>query len=225
MILLALETSTLMGSIALVADGKLIAENHTGIRQTYSELLLPLIDQLLRTSGISIEEIDAFAVAQGPGSFTALRIGMSVTMGLARAANKQLIPVPSLDGLAYNICCSKHLLCPLLDARRGEVYTALYDSRAGGGVQRLTPYRVIRPDKLMEDITETVVFLGDGAVLYRELLVERLQERALFAPLHLIYPRASAIAALAWQRLIGGAMAKDDAVSPLYVRTPDAEIR
>jgi len=223
--LLALETSTLMGSIALVSDGKLISEYQTGIMQTYSELLLPLIDQVLRASGVTIEEIDTFAVAQGPGSFTALRIGMSVIMGLALARHKQVVPVPSLDGLAYNVCCSRHLMCPLLDARKGEVYGALYKGSADTMLQRLTPYMVTRPDKLIEDITETVVFLGDGTTLYKDLLVDKLQEKALFAPLHLSHPRASAIAALALQKMSGHVSSATENIAPLYVRHPDAEAK
>lgn len=223
--LLALETSTLMGSLALVADGRLVSEYQTLLRQTYSEMLIPLIDHVLRTAGVSIEEIDTFAVAQGPGSFTALRIGMSVIMGLALATRKQIVSVPSLDGLAYNVNSSSHVICPLLDARRGEVYGALYRAAGDAHLERLTPYTVTRPDKLIRGISGQVVFLGDGAALYKDLLRQELKENALFAPLHLSHPRASSIAVLALQRLSAPGSAGSEHIAPLYVRPFDAETK
>jgi tRNA threonylcarbamoyladenosine biosynthesis protein TsaB len=226
MILLALETSTRMGSIALLSDGTLLSEYQTGIRPTYSEMLLPLIEQVLHTSGIATGEIDVFAVAQGPGSFTALRIGMSVIMGLSIATNRKIVSVPSLDGLAYNACCSSHLVCPMLDARRGEVYYAFYRHDERGRLQRITPYRVAAPERIMSEIDETVVLLGDGSAMYRDRFINGLGERAWIAPGHLHYPRASAIGAIALQRLSDCPDdAAHDTILPLYVRPPDAEAK
>jgi tRNA threonylcarbamoyladenosine biosynthesis protein TsaB len=224
--LLALETSTRMGSIALLTDGRLIAEFQTGIRPSYSEMLLPLIEQVLHTAGMDIRDIDLLAVAQGPGSFTALRIGMSVVIGLAIATHKKIVSVPSLDGLAYNAYGSSHLICPMLDARRGELYYACYRFAGRGRLQRLTPYGVAPPERILSEIDETVVLLGDGVALYGDRFVDALGERARVAPAHLQYPRAAAIGALALQRLNDAHdEAAQELIMPLYVRAPDAEAK
>lgn len=224
--LLALETSTRMGSIALLSDGRLLSEFQTGIRPSYSEMLLPLIEQVLHTAGMAIRDIDLFAVARGPGSFTALRIGMSVMIGLAIAARKKIVSVPSLDGLAYNAYGSGHLICPMLDARRGELYYACYRFAERGRLQRVTPYGVAPPERILADIDETVVLLGDGIALYGDRFADALGERACVAPIHLHYPRAAAIGALALQRLNDAPHdAAQEAIMPLYVRPPDAEAK
>jgi len=226
MMVLALETSTRMGSIALLSEGGLIAEYQLGVITSYSEMLLPVIDRFLHDSGITMKAIDIFAVAQGPGSFTALRMGMSVILGLSIATQKNIIPVPSLDGLAYNAGACDHVICPMLDARRGEVYYALYHRDSGRRLKRITPYRVAAPERVLQSIEDKAVLLGDGFMLYRDLFVTALQERAVIAPEHLHYPRASAIGALAMQQfreqphegLYQGVM-------PLYVRPPDAQAK
>jgi tRNA threonylcarbamoyladenosine biosynthesis protein TsaB len=215
-----------MGSIALLSDGRLISEFQTGIRPSYSEMLLPLIEQVLHTAGMAMRDIDLLAVSQGPGSFTALRIGMSVVIGLAIATHKKIVSVPSLDGLAYNAYGSSHLICPMLDARRGELYYACYRFVERGRLQRVTPYGVGPPERILADIDETVVLLGDGIAAYGDRFVDALGERARIAPAHLQYPRAAAIGALALQRL---SETHDDvaqeSIIPLYVRAPDAEAK
>lgn len=222
--LLALETSTRMGSIALLSGGSLIAEFQTGITPTYSAMMLPLIEQVLQAAGMAINDIDILAVAQGPGSFTSLRIGMSIALGLSIAAEIKTIPVPSLDGLAYNAYCCGHLVCPMIDARRGEIYYALYRFAERGRLQRITPYGVAPPERIAGEIDETVVLLGEGAAAYSGRLVGALGEKARVAPPHLHYPRASAIGAIALQRL---SEPRHDAapIMPLYVRPPDAEAK
>lgn len=224
--LLALETSTRMGSIALLSDGRLLSECQTGISPSYSEMLLPLVDQVLHTAGMTIRDIDLLAVAQGPGSFTALRIGMSVVIGLAIATHKKIVSVPSLDGLAYNAYGSSHLICPMLDARRGELYYACYRFAGQGRLQRVTPYGVAPPERILADIDETVVLLGDGIAAHGDRFVDALGERARVAPAHLRYPRAAAIGALALQHLSDTrGDAAQDTITPLYVRAPDAEAK
>ena len=223
--LLAIETSTMMSSIALIDENKLLAENQIEIKSTYSDALFPLIEHILKSVKVSIKEVDAFALAQGPGSFTALRIGISVIKGLALATNKPLIAIPSLDGLAHNICFTKLLICPLLDARKDEVYTAFYKREDLHLLKKLTPDRVIVPEKLLDEIREDVVFLGGGSDLYRNLIVKKLKEKVLFAPLHLKYPRASTIAQLALEKLKNNEIMNIESISPVYVRAPEAEIK
>jgi len=185
--LLAIETSTMIGSVALTDDNELLAEYQIGIRATYSDILFPAIDHILKSANVSIQEVDAFALAQGPGSFTALRIGISVIKGLALANNKPVIAIPSLDALAHNMCFSDILICPLIDARRDEVYTAFYKREDGHTLKKLTPDRAIVPEILLDEIREEVVFLGDGTDLYKDLIVRKLKEKVLFSPLHLKY--------------------------------------
>jgi len=222
--LLALDTSTRTGSIALLSEGRLVTEYQTGIRPTYSEMLLPLIEQVLHTAGMAIGDMDMFAVAQGPGSFTALRIGMSIITGLSIATNKKIVSVPSLDGLAYNAYCSSHLICPMLDARRGEIYYAFYRFDDQGRLQRISPCRVAAPERVINEINETVVLLGDGIALYGDRFVDSLGAKARIAPAHFHYPRASAIGVLAMQQLSDYPdAAAHETIAPLYVRPPDAE--
>jgi tRNA threonylcarbamoyladenosine biosynthesis protein TsaB len=134
--------------------------------------------------------------------------------------------VPSLDGLAYNAYGSSHLICPMLDARRGELYYACYRFVERGRLQRVTPYGVGPPERILADIDETVVLLGDGIAAYGDRFVDTLGDRACIAPAHLQYPRAAAIGALALQRL---SETHDDvaqeSIIPLYVRAPDAEAK
>lgn len=223
---LALETSTKMASIALTNDDSLIAEYQILLGRSYSEMLLPAIEYLLQNSDTSVHDIDAFALAQGPGSFTSLRIGMSVVKGLSMGVKVPVVPIPSLDGLAHNVCYASHLVCPLIDARKGEVYAAFYKKTDSSQLTKIRSDRSLRPEHLLDEISEDVVFLGDGSNLYRELIVERLKGKAHFAPLHLMYPRASVIAQLAFQKIENNSMVPERALlTPLYIRFPEAEIK
>ncbi|MCK5011604.1 MAG: tRNA (adenosine(37)-N6)-threonylcarbamoyltransferase complex dimerization subunit type 1 TsaB [Deltaproteobacteria bacterium] len=223
--LLAIETSTMIGSVALTDDNELLAEYQIGIKATYSDTLFPMIDHILKNANVSIQEVDAFALAKGPGSFTSLRIGISVIKGLALANNKPVIAIPSLDALAHNMCFSNMLICPLIDARRDEVYTAFYKREEGHTLKKLTPDRAIVPEILLDEIREEVVFLGDGTDLYKDLIIRKLKEKALFSPLHLKYPRASAIAQLAFKKLNVNEVSDIEVMTPLYVRPPEAETK
>ncbi len=223
--LLAIETSSMIGSVAITDDNKLLAEYQIGIKATYSDTLFPLIDYLLKSANVSIQEVDAFALAQGPGSFTALRIGITVIKGLALATNKPVIAIPSLDGLAHNMCFSNMLICPLFDARKDEVYTAFYRREDGHALKKLTPDRAIVPEILLDEIREEVVFLGDATDLYKDLILRKLKEKVLFSPLHLKYPRASAIAQLAFKKFKANEMSDIEVMTPLYVRPPEAETK
>ena len=164
-------------------------------------------------------------LAQGPGSFTALRIGISVIKGLAIATNKPVIAIPSLDGLAHNMCFSNMLVCPLIDARKDEVYAAFYKREDGDTLKKLTPERAIAPDILLDEIREKVVFLGDGTDRYKDLIIRKLNENVFFSPLHLKHPRASSIAQLAYRKLNVNEISDIDVMTPIYIRQPEAEIK
>ena len=223
--LLSLETSTKMGSIAITDNTQLLGEFQIAIKDTFSEMLLPTIDYVLKSTKTAIQDVDAFALAQGPGSFTSLRIGMSVVKGLALKNKVPIIPIPTLDGLASNLSYSHLLICPLIDARKGEVYTAFYKKQSNHSLGKLSDDRVIAPEKLIDEIDEETVFLGDGSILYGDLIREKLREKAHFAPLNLLYPRATAISSLALQVIKEDQVPpQSDLFRPLYVRPPEAEV-
>ena len=129
--ILALDSSGLVASVAVAeADGKeeqLIAEYTVNYKKTHSQTLLPMLDEVAKMTELDMESIDAIAVAAGPGSFTGLRIGSATAKGLGLALNKPLIAVPTLEGLAYNLCGTEAVVCPIMDARRGQVYTVIYE--------------------------------------------------------------------------------------------------
>ena len=206
-----------MVASAAVMDGqKLLAEYIVNHKRTHSEQLMPIIEKVLESSGTSIRDIDAIAVASGPGSFTGLRIGAATAKGLAHARGIEIVGVPTLDGLAFN---------PIMDARRNQVYTALYKWEAGG-FYKLMPHCAIALSELLEELKrreERVVFLGDGVPVHRETIKEELGERAEFAPKNADRQRASSIAELALQALERGEGQDAEAFVPFYLRKSQAE--
>ncbi len=224
--LLALDTSTMLGSIALSNRDILLAEYHVRITTTYSDTFFLLIDHLLHSAHLTVNDLDGYVVAMGPGSFTALRIGISIIKGLSMATNKPVIGVPSLDGLANNICTNRDVVvCPLIDARRGEVYTALYKGERGKTLRKITTEKVVKLLTFLKEINQETIFLGDGVDLYGATIYEILKEKSILAPLHLRYPKASSIIQLALPKFKRGEYMKNEKIAPLYVRPPEAELK
>ncbi len=215
----------MMGSVALVEDDRVISEFSLNLQTTHSQRLLPTIVQLLESSDCPIELIDGFAVALGPGSFTGLRIALSSIKGLAMASGRPVVGVSTLKALALNLYSSRHLVCPLLDARKQEVYTALFRFDQEENLVKLKEESVIPPEAILAEIKQTTVFLGDGADIYRDLIRERLGSRALFAPINLRYPRAVNVARLALPRLQRGEAMEIDSLIPTYLRRSEAELK
>ena len=222
--ILALETATLAGSVALADDEEgLIGEVRVNVKIAHAERLMPAIDWLLKASGISIHDIDAFALSIGPGSFTGLRIGLSTAKGFAFATNKPLVPVPTLNAFARSIPFSRHLLCPMLDARKHQVYAGLY--RWEGGVcTKVMPETTVRPDEFLQKIHEPTVFMGDGCIPYKDMISEILKSNALFAPLSRMSPSASAVAEIAMEEIKGGFSSDPVGIVPYYIRKSEAEV-
>ncbi len=215
----------MMGSVALVEDDRVISEFSLNLQTTHSQRLLPTIVQLLESSDCPIELIDGFAVALGPGSFTGLRIALSSIKGLAMASGRPVVGVSTLEALSLNLYSSRHLVCPLLDARKQEVYTALFRFDQEENLVKLKEESVIPPEAILAEIKQTTVFLGDGADIYRDLIRERLGSRALFAPINLRYPRAVNVARLALPRLQRGEAMEIDSLIPTYLRRSEAELK
>lgn len=222
--ILALDTSTLIGSLALAQEEEILCEINFQVPGSFSGSLMVLIDQVLRSYQVSLKEMKAFAVGLGPGSFTALRIGLATIKGLAYSVGKPILGIPTLDALAANLPLTPFLICPIIDAKKGEVYFSLYRwHNQKLGLERLAPYQVLPPDRLAEAIEKEVIFLGDGLVRYQARLSELLGVRVHFAPRALWLVRAGQLVPLALARLAKGEHDDLSALTPLYVRRSQAE--
>jgi tRNA threonylcarbamoyladenosine biosynthesis protein TsaB len=222
--ILAIDTSTRVGSIALVEGPLLKAQNILDIRATHNQRLLPGIERILTDAGWSLDDLDGFAVSLGPGSFTGLRIGLSIVKGLAWATGKPLVGVPTLDGLAANVSFVPYMICPILDARKGEIYAALYRQGDEGIPERLTSYMAIKPEEMLALISETTVIIGDGLLSHGDYLRRELGNLLVLAPPHLSVIHASSLAWLGWHRLRSGEFEDVSSCTPLYVRPSEAEL-
>ena len=223
--ILALESSGLVASVALVTEDKVIGEYTTNFKKTHSQTLLPMMDALLQMTGISLEEIDAIAVSGGPGSFTGLRIGSATAKGLGLALDKPLISVPTVDAIAYNLCGTNDLVCPLMDARRSQTYTGLY-AFDGSRMITVLPQRAVGIEEILEEVNaqgRKVIFLGDGVPVFREAIREKITVDYDFAPVHLCMQRAAALGALAAQYFAEGKTESAREHKPDYLRLSQAE--
>ena len=168
--ILALDSSGLVATVALLEDDQTIAEYTVNYKKTHSQTLLPMLDEIVKMTEFDLQTIDAIAVAGGPGSFTGLRIGAATAKGLGLALNKPLFHIPTVDGLAYNLYGNNGLICPIMDARRNQVYTGLYRFE-NEEFQVVEAQRAISVDELAEKLNqygEKVTFLGDGVPVYKE---------------------------------------------------------
>lgn len=215
--LLAVETSTLAGGVALLEGERLRGEYLLDVSATHSERLMPAIDRLLGDAGWAASDLQALAVAVGPGSFTGLRIGLSVVKGLALALGIPVAAVPTLDAMAAALPFANLPVCPVLDARKGEVYACLYrwDGRA---MRREWEYLALTPDDLAARITEPVVLVGDGAHLVQT-------PHARPAPPHRRLPSPGAVAVLGVERLARGHSVAAAELIPIYLRPSEAELK
>lgn len=225
--ILALETATPSGGVAIVdSDSGLLASYQLNSRQTHSERLMVTIDEILKRLGLKITELAGIGISIGPGSFTGVRIGISVAKGLALAQRKPIVAVRTLEALAYRFFLPQRLICPLIDARRGEVYAAFFElSTPENYLRRLTEDFVELPQKLLERIKQRTIFSGTGALHYRDLIKTALGEEAEFPPLNRLLPSAEEVALLALQGLMRGEVADPFTLEPHYIRPADAEIK
>jgi tRNA threonylcarbamoyladenosine biosynthesis protein TsaB len=202
----------------------LIAEVRIDIKVAHSERVMPTVEWLLASAHTEIKDIDAFAVSIGPGSFTGLRIGLSTVKGFAYSTGKPVIPVRTLDAFARTIPFSRYLICPMLDARKNEVYAALYRWDNGECLKVLSE-TVIKPAELLEEIHEPVVVTGDGAETYKEIIGDSLKDKALFAPPSRMSPSASTVAEIGIEQMREGIVSDPLTLSPFYIRKSEAEVR
>ena len=222
--ILALETATLAGSVAIVDDGYgLVSEVMVNLKIAHAERLMPSIQWILDASRMSINDIDAFAISIGPGSFTGLRIGLSTAKGLSYAGKKPIVPVLTLDAFARTLPYCAYMICPMFDARKSQVYAALYTWEKNA-CRKVMNERAVDLHTLLKTIHEPVVFMGDGAKLYRQKIQDTLGDRAVFAPESRMSPSASSVAEIALEKMGRGEAADPVRLTPLYIRKSEAEL-
>ncbi|HEX9023100.1 MAG TPA: tRNA (adenosine(37)-N6)-threonylcarbamoyltransferase complex dimerization subunit type 1 TsaB [Geobacteraceae bacterium] len=220
--LLTIDTSTSTSSVALTIGERVISEYLLNLEKTLASRLLRAVDAVLRETGLAASDLDGIGVALGPGSFTGLRIGAATAKGLALAAGKPLVGFSSLAMLAMNLPWCAFPVCPMFDAKKKEVYTALYSCAE-------LPLPVIAdcavsPGDFLEKIRGTTVFVGEGALAYRDLIMDRLGDKALFAPWPAHSPHASQGAVLARDAFNRGEHIPAAALAPRYIRASEAEL-
>lgn len=196
--ILGLDSSGIVASVAIVEDDVLIAEYTVNYKKTHSQTLLPMLDEIAKMTELDLNSIDAIAVAAGPGSFTGLRIGSATAKGLGLALKKPLIAIPTVEGLAYNLYDIPGLICPIMDARRKQVYTGIYRF-TDHQLKVVEDQMAVSMETVIEKLNqygEAVTFLGDGVPVFHEFIAEKMTVPYSFAPAHVNKQRAAAVAAL-----------------------------
>jgi tRNA threonylcarbamoyladenosine biosynthesis protein TsaB len=224
---LAIDTSTLLGGVAIVDElSGMVFEVRLNVKSTYSERLMTTIDYALKQSGYTISDMDVFAVATGPGSFTGLRIGLSTVKGFSYATGKPIVSVPTLEALAQNFPFCRYPVCTMLDARKKEVYVALFEWKDEGLV-RLISEMSLKVNKALEIINEhdKVVFTGDGVILYKNEIVSLMGEKAVFASPEKMVPSPANVACIGLQKALRGEFSEPVNLVPFYIRRSEAEIK
>jgi len=227
--ILAIDSSGMVASVAVVEDDILVAEYSVNHKKTHSQTLLPMVDEIVSMVELDIDSIDAIAVAAGPGSFTGLRIGSATVKGLAEAMQKPVVAVPTVDALAYNAYGTDALVCPLMDARRNQTYTGIYEFTKLKNTYSMTclmEQSAVDVNEVIDVLNEMgreVVFLGDGVPVFYEQLEERLKVSHTYAPAFMNRQRAAALATLAMEYVSEGRMTTAAEYSPIYLRLSQAE--
>lgn len=222
--ILGIESSSLVASVSVVSDEITMAEYSVDFKKTHSQTLLPMLDEIVSMIGLDLNEIDAIAVSGGPGSFTGLRIGSATAKGLGLALDKKLIHVPTLHAMAYNLYGTSALICPIMDARRNQVYTGLYHFEKQLECV-LEPCCIDLGELIakLHELGERVIFLGDGVPVYAGQLKERLEVPFDFAPVHVNRQRAASVAALGALYYAEGRTESAMEHVPDYLRKAQAE--
>lgn len=230
--IVALDSSGLVASVALAEDDNLIAEYTVQYKKTHSQTLLPMLQEICRMVELDLDTVDAIAVAAGPGSFTGLRIGSATAKGLAFAMKKPIVPVPTVDGLAYQMYGAKDLVCPIMDARRNQVYTGVYEfvpdpnSRFGYDMRVIREQCAVTFDEIAEALNgldRSVIFLGDGVPVFQERMAQMMRVPYTTAPPHRARQSAAAVAALGSIYYDQGKAVSAADHAPEYLRLSQAE--
>ena len=220
MLILAIDTSTIAASVAILDENKLHGQMYTDYKLKHSEKLLPMVDDLLRHLRFELSDIDCFAVGSGPGSFTGLRIGASTVKGFAHALNKSVIGVSTLEALACSVSHYKGTICPILDAQKDAVYTAVFTSNQGI-ITRRTEDMALSLKELITSLEGEyeVMFLGDAVLKFRDDIIQKMGDRAVFAPSSLLMPNACWVGEVALKKAQSGEFDNYNTFLPNYIRT------
>jgi tRNA threonylcarbamoyladenosine biosynthesis protein TsaB len=227
MITLGIDTTAVAASVALVKDGKILSEFYTNVGLQHSRTLMPMIESMLSCCGIAPNQIDRFGVTVGPGSFTGLRIGMATAKGIVQGGNKKLIAIPTLDTLAQNLNHYPGIICPIMNAQKKQVYTAIYKSTETG-MERLSDYQAIEAETLAEQLLalgETVWFTGDGVDAFADVFRAKLGAQCRLADGNTVLPRAGALAMLAAERAEQEQFDDLYQAELIYIRKSEAEVQ
>lgn len=222
--ILSLDSATECATAAILDDNKLLGEVVINHKKQHSVIMMPMIDSLIKSCGLTIADIDGYAISKGPGSFTGLRIGMSTIKGLVQATKKPFVAISSLDGLANNLFNVQGIICPIIDALRGNVYTNFYRFE-NGKLVTLEEDQLLSIDEVIEKCSsfkENVTFIGDGTYKFATKLTEALP-KALIAPSHLNLAKASSIGLLGYLKLSQGQSDNVLSSAPVYLRKCQAE--
>lgn len=223
--ILALDSSGLVASVAVTEDDNLLGEYTINYKKTHSQTLLPMLDEVVKMTELDLNTVDVIAVAAGPGSFTGLRIGSATAKGLGLALDKKIVAVPTVDALAYNLWGSTDIICPLMDARRQQAYTGLYEF-TDGSLNTILPQCAVGIEEIIAKADETqrkVIFLGDGVPVFAEYIKEHLHVPYAFAPAHCNKQRAACIAVLGGILYQEGKAEAAEDHKPDYLRLSQAE--
>lgn len=223
--ILALDSSGLVASVAVAEEDRLLAEYTVDYKKTHSQTLLPMLQEVARMIELDLSTVDAIAVAGGPGSFTGLRIGSATAKGLGLALDKPIVSVPTVDALAWNLYGTEKHICPMMDARRNQVYTGIYRFD-GDEFVTVEPQKPLGIEELADHLNaleSPVILLGDGVPVYRSLLEGLLTVPHQYAPPHVSRQHAGAVAALAQRYVLAGKTETAAEHRPEYLRMSQAE--
>ena len=227
--ILAIDSSGVVATVALVEDNNLIAEYTIHHKKTHSQTLMPMLDEVKKMTELELDTVDAIAVASGPGSFTGLRIGAATAKGLAMGLGKPIIEVPTLEGMAYQMYGASALICPIMDARRNQVYTGLYQFVANDTDYALESLKegcacdIMECIEVVNSFEQPVVFLGDGVPVFEAVIREHASVPVYFAPAHRRLQSAACVGALAVEFAKKGRFVEARDHAPEYFRMSQAE--
>lgn len=223
--ILAIDSSGLVATVALLCDDVLVGEYTIHNKKTHSQTLLPMIQNMMAMAGVEPKELDAIAVAEGPGSFTGLRIGAATAKGVAQALDIPIVAVPTLEGLAYNLCGSDALVCPLMDARRSQVYYGIYHVKNECPVVLVEQKAAPIEDMIakVNELGKDVVFIGDGVPVFKDKLEQEVKVPFSFGVDSVRYQRASSVATLGKMLMQQDKQQTAESFAPIYLRLSQAE--
>ncbi|MDP4117753.1 MAG: tRNA (adenosine(37)-N6)-threonylcarbamoyltransferase complex dimerization subunit type 1 TsaB [Bacillota bacterium] len=222
--ILAIDSSSTVASVAVSENEKLLGEYTVNHKLTHSQRLLPMIDELLKSLNMKVSDIDVFAVSSGPGSFTGLRIGIATVKGLAFVENKPTVAVSGLEAMAYNQTYTDYYICPIMDARHGQVYNAVY-KRFRGTLKTVFPPEAIEIEKVISRLNALggkVLFMGDGVLPNLEI-IKTMGKNAVMAEFNNNMQRGASVALAAWKKAVKGEFTPAESLNALYLRKSQAE--